>query len=134
VILDSAGNLYGTTYSGGSAYLSEGVVYELNAAGQESVLCLFDGGVFGGRPFGGVIRDSAGNLYGTTNSGGASNAGVLYKLNRKTGQETILHSFTGGADGGHPYPGVIRDSAGNLYGTTYSGGKANTGVIFKVKP
>jgi uncharacterized repeat protein (TIGR03803 family) len=129
-ILDSTGNLYGTTYSGGSA--NAGVVYKLDTAGQESVLCLFNEGAFGGRPYGGVILDSAGNLYGTTESGGASGAGVVYKLN-KSGQETVLYSFTGGADGRNPYAGVILDPAGNLYGTTYSGGKATTGVVFKVK-
>ena len=73
-----------------------------------------------------MIRDSAGNLYGTTTGGGAANAGVVYKLDT-TGQETVLYSFTGGADGANPDAGVIRDSAGNLYGTTTDGGTANCG-------
>jgi uncharacterized repeat protein (TIGR03803 family) len=80
-----------------------------------------------------VIRDSAGNLYGTTAYGGSANAGVVYKLDT-AGQETVLYSFTGGADGGTPWSGVIRDSAGNLYGTTQIGGNDNGGVVFKLTP
>jgi uncharacterized repeat protein (TIGR03803 family) len=74
----------------------------------------------GGTPAAGVIRDSTGNLYGTTTYGGVANEGVVYKLGT-TGQEMVLHSFTGGADGGYPEAGVIRDSTGNLYGTTTYG-------------
>jgi uncharacterized repeat protein (TIGR03803 family) len=71
----------------------------------------------------GVIRDSAGNLYGTTNNGGPADMGVVYKVDG-TGHETVLHGFTGGPDGAYP--------TGNLYGTTYNGGVANAGVIYKV--
>jgi len=77
----------------------------------------------GGDRVAGVIRDWEGNLYGTTNGGGAAGAGVVYKLNTR-GQETVLYSFTGGADGATPHGGVIRDSAGNFYGTTDAGGAA----------
>jgi uncharacterized repeat protein (TIGR03803 family) len=80
-----------------------------------------------------VIRDSVGDLYGTTNYGGAAGVGVVYKLDT-AGLETVLYSFTGGADGSAPYAGVIRDSAGNLYGTTELGGTRNTGVVFKITP
>jgi uncharacterized repeat protein (TIGR03803 family) len=80
--------------------------------------------------YGHLIADSAGDLYGTTSGGGASGAGVVFKLN-KTG-ETVLHSFTGGADGGTPYAGLTRDSAGNLYGTTSGGGASGAGVVFKL--
>src|SRR5580698_7675807 len=76
-------------------------------------------------PAAGVIRDSAGNLYGTT-EGGGKGYGVVYKLDA-AGVETVLYSFTGGADGAFPYAGVIRDSAGNLYGTTSNGG--DLGVV-----
>jgi len=78
-----------------------------------------------------VIRDSAGNLYGTTQLGGAANLGVVYKLDT-TGHETVLHSFTGGADGAGPTAGVIGDSGGNLYGTTGGGGVAGMGVVYKL--
>jgi len=75
-----------------------------------------------------VVRDAQGNLYGTTWSGGAWNLGTVYKL-EPSGKETVLHSFTGGADGGNPAAGVVLDSAGNLYGTTVFGGAASqTGI------
>ncbi len=84
----------------------------------------------GAYPVVGVIRDSAGNLYGTTTVGGTAGQGVVYKLDA-AGQYSVLYNFTGGADRGQPYAGVIRDSSGNLYGTT-SGGTANAGVVYKV--
>ena len=129
VIRDSAGHLYGTTLNGGTA--SVGVVYKLDAAGQETVLHSFTGGTDGEYPYAGVTRDSAGNLYGTTQGGGTGNAGVVYKLDT-TGQETVLYSFSGGADGGYPDASVIQDSVGNLYGTTFNGGTANMGVVYKL--
>jgi uncharacterized repeat protein (TIGR03803 family) len=128
---DAAGNLYGTTNQGGQANL--GVVFMVGPSGQETVLYNFKGGADGANPYAGVIRDSAGNIYGTTYQGGASNAGVVYKVD-PTGHEKVLYSFTGGADGSNPYAGVIADSAGNLYGTTYIGGTANAGVVFKLTP
>ena len=132
VIRDSAGNLYGTTELGGAA--NTGVAYKLDTTGHETVLYSFTGGADGAYPVG-VIRDSAGNLYGTTDSGGAANSGVVYKLDT-AGHETVLYSFTGGADGAQPFAGVIRDSAGNLYGTTHAGGTANAGATdsFCVSP
>ena len=69
-----------------------------------------------------LIGDSAGNLYGTTQLGGASGYGVVFRLDMAG--ETVLYSFTGGADGAYPSTGLIRDSAGNLYGTTAYGGIA----------
>jgi uncharacterized repeat protein (TIGR03803 family) len=131
VIRDAAGNLYGTTPFGGKS--NAGVVFKLDPAGQETVLYSFTGGADGGNPYAGVIFDSAGNLYGTTHAGGASNTGVVFKLD-PAGQETVLYSFTGGADGGNPYAGVIFDAAGNLYGTTFEGGAANAGVVFQIDP
>ncbi|MGA2741008.1 MAG: choice-of-anchor tandem repeat GloVer-containing protein [Bryobacteraceae bacterium] len=129
VIGDSAGNLYGTTYQGGAAGF--GVVYKLDSTGRETVLYSFAGGDDGGRPYAGVISDPAGNLYGTAYQGGTAGFGVVYKLDT-AGQETVLHSFTGGADGKSPYAGVIRDPAGNLYGTTTYGGTANAGVVYEL--
>jgi uncharacterized repeat protein (TIGR03803 family) len=129
LILDSLGNLYGTTYSGGAAGF--GVVYKLNAAGAETVLYSFTGGVDGGNPYAGLVSDPSGNLYGTTQVGGTYDAGVVYKIDT-VGNETVLYSFTGGNDGGSPYSGVILDSSGNLYGTTTEGGVWYWGVVYKV--
>jgi uncharacterized repeat protein (TIGR03803 family) len=136
VIQDEAGNLYGTT-SGGLAY-SQGVVYKLDRTGKETVLYRFTGGVDGGLSLAGLIRDSAGRLYGTTNIGGAFDNGTVFKVST-TSKEAVLHSFDGGtADGDFPVAALIRDAAGNLYSTTYSGGNTRfcapygCGTVFKV--
>lgn len=133
LIIDSAGNLYGTT-EGGGTYV-EGTVFKIDAAGTESVLYSFGTNVNDGTaPVAGLIMDSAGNLYGTTFSGGANSYyGTVFKISA-TGTETILHSFgviTSG-DGGTPKAGVIMDSAGNLYGTTWTGGPNNDGAVFEI--
>jgi len=131
VIRDAAGNLYGTTRYGGGGDANMGVVYKLDTAGQETVLHKFTGGADGGETFAGVVRDQAGNLYGTTTSGGTGGAGVVYKVDTAN-QYTVLHSFTGGADGGFPKAGVILDPSGNLYGDTNSGGTDGAGVVYKL--
>jgi len=127
VAIDSAGNLYGTTFGGGAP--GKGVVYKVSASGQEAVLYTFTGGADGGSPYAGVVLDAAGNLYGTTYYGGTANAGAVYEVST-SGQETVLYSFTGGADGANPYGGVTLDSSGNLYGTTYGRGTSNDGVVY----
>jgi uncharacterized repeat protein (TIGR03803 family) len=128
LIQDAAGNLYGTTYNGGSS--NKGVVFKLGTTGIETVLHSFTGPPDGANPSAGLIRDTAGNLYGATYYGGSSDKGVVFKLD-PTGRETVLYSFTGGSDGAHPYAGLIQDAAGNLYGTTYGGG-SGYGVVFKL--
>jgi uncharacterized repeat protein (TIGR03803 family) len=134
VIRDSGGNLYGTTALGGTS--GYGMVYEVEASGSVMALYDFTGGVDGGRPYAGVTLGASGDLYGTTWEGGASGSGVVYALSvpASTWQENVLYNFTGGADGGDPYAGVIRDSSGDLYGTTTFGGKEGTGVVFKLTP
>ncbi len=127
VIGDPAGNLYGTTYAGGTR--NAGVVYRIDSAGLETVLYSFTGGADGGQPQASLIRDSSGNLYGTTFYGGTGNMGVVFMLNT-AGQETVLYTFTGGADGARPSGPLIRDSAGNFYGTAASGGIGNAGVVY----
>jgi uncharacterized repeat protein (TIGR03803 family) len=129
VIRDSEGNLYGTASAGGQA--NAGVVYKVDPAGDETVLYFFTGGPDGSGPQAGVIRDMAGNLYGTTVYGGASGDGVVYELHAN-GLETVLHSFISGPDGANPYAGLTGDASGNLYGTTYFGGPSNAGVVYKV--
>ncbi len=119
VIFDGAGNLYGTTAEGG---LGGGVVYKGDTAGNYAVLYAFTGAC-GGDAYGGLLFDAVGNLFGTTAGYGAGGAGVVYKLD-KSGQCAALYSFSGGADGGSPFAGVVRDAAGNLYGTAAYGGDA----------
>jgi uncharacterized repeat protein (TIGR03803 family) len=130
---DSAGNVYGTTYYRGTGCppYGCGTVFKVSSAGKETVLYSFTGGADGGYLWDGVVRDSAGNLYGTTLNGGTSNYGTVFKVD-PSGNKTILHSFTEGEDGGDPYAGLIRDSAGNLYGTTSAGGSFGAGTVFKV--
>jgi uncharacterized repeat protein (TIGR03803 family) len=134
VVLDAAGNLYGTTAGGGSGGLTglqEGVVFKVTPSGQETVLYSFTGLSDGGSPSAGVIFDPEGNLYGTTFYGGTYNGGVVYRLT-PAGQETALYSFTGGSDGADPIEGLVRDSAGNLYGTNVNYGADGSGVLFKL--
>jgi uncharacterized repeat protein (TIGR03803 family) len=137
LIQDSSGNLYGTTYKGGTAGF--GAVFKITSAGSESVLYSFAGGTDGANPLAGLIQDSTGNLYGTTYGGGTTSVGTVFKLTT-AGVETILHSFTGGTDGANPWAGLIQDSAGNLYGTTSTGGitpvgsSLSNGVVFKITP
>jgi len=132
LIRDGAGNLYGTTLAGGTGSGSNGTVFVVTQIGREAVLHNFAGSPDGGNPFAVLIRDSAGAFYGTTRSGGAFGFGSVFKVNL-SGKETVLYSFTGGSDGATPFAGLILDSAGNLYGTTYAGGSsAGHGVVFKL--
>lgn len=132
---DGVGDVYGTTYEGGS--FGAGTIFAVTAAGQERVLYSFTGATDGGFPYGGLIHDSAGNFYGTTSGRGSGTScpygcGTVFKLD-STGKETVLYNFLGGTtDGAYPLAGVIRDSAGNLYGTTQGGGTSNLGTVFKI--
>ena len=190
LIDDGAGNLYGTTYDGGTH--NNGTVYRLSPSGSggftHTILYSFKGGstdgaephsslfrdnagVFaspigcgvifkltptssgqwaetvlhrfsgtdGGNSFTGLIRDAAGNFYGATIAGGGKGLGVVFKLSlTSTGwKETVLHSFTGGADGSLPFiqcATLAMDASGNLYGSAYKGGAANAGTVFKLSP
>lgn len=130
VVSDSSGNLYGTTYSGGGS-CSCGVVYKLSTNGSETVLHAFAGSPSDGAgPFASLKLDKKGNLYGTTDVGGANGDGTVFKM-RADGTETLLHSFDLN-DGFYPTAGLISDSTGNLYGTTYFGGAYSEGVVFKL--
>ncbi|HEY6294000.1 MAG TPA: choice-of-anchor tandem repeat GloVer-containing protein, partial [Terriglobia bacterium] len=90
----------------------------------ERVLHLFTDKADGGFPQAGLVRDAAGNLYGTTYEGGAVGYGTVFEVSAG-GTESVLYTFTGGADGGRPFAGLVRDAAGNLYGTAQSGGDLN---------
>jgi len=133
LVIDGAGNLYGTTQGGGHG---SGLVFKLSPATKiETVLHSFQG-TDGVNPSAGVIFDRAGNLYGTTYNGGALNNGTVFKLTpQPDGEwiETVLHSFKS-ADGNGPSTGLVFDTTGNLYGTTAVGGTYDDGVVFKLSP
>lgn len=138
LIQDSAGNLYGTTLLGGAN--GAGTVFRLTKHGKETVLYSFCSQVScadGQDPRGSVIRDGAGNIYGTTSSGGiVSYGGTVFKVT-PGGTETVLYSFCAQAnctDGRNPNAGLIEDGAGNLYGTTFQGGEFSVGTVFKLAP
>jgi uncharacterized repeat protein (TIGR03803 family) len=129
LIVDKKDNLYGTTYYGGGNG-GYGIVFRLAPDGTETVLHSF-GYSDGAYPAASLLRDKDGNLYGTTSQGGGSPFGTVFKL-ATDGTETVLHAFTGGDDGGSPDAAVIMDTAGNLYGTTLSGGASGAGTVFKL--
>lgn len=137
LIFDASGNLYGTTQRGG-AY-GNGIVFELTPNGDgtwtENILYAFTGGDEGSQPFSALVFDSDGNLYGTAMYGGAHGNSVVFELSPQangTWMEKVLHSF--GTDGNQPQSALVFDSAGRLYGTTYSGGTHGEGVVFQLTP
>ncbi len=134
LVLDTQGNLYGTTYTGGTS--GDGTVFKVDMTGKETVLHSFTDSPDGSEPYyAGVVRDAQGNLYGTTvYGGGAPPEGTVFKVDT-TGKETVLYSFAAmNGDGTHPKAGLVQDIHGNLYGTTYSGGAYGNGTVFKVDP
>jgi uncharacterized repeat protein (TIGR03803 family) len=96
-----------------------------------NVIYNFTGGNDGGIPLAGLVIDTAGNLYGTTSTGGSSGGGTVFKVSA-SGQETVLYNFTGGSDGGNPQASLLRTSAGKIYGTTSAGGAHGYGAVFEV--
>lgn len=138
LISDAAGNLYGTTVYGG-AY-NTGTAFELtptaNGGWTQSVLYNFNCADGCNPQFESLVLDGAGNLYGTLAKGGADGVGLVFELTPTASgwTEQVLHSFTGGEDGGNSWSGVTFDAAGNLYGTTWNGGTYGSGVIFKLSP
>ena len=139
--LPYAGNLYGTTFVGGTRGV--GTVFELTpkAGGgwTEQVLYSFStNGPVGALPWAGLIFDAVGNLYGTTYEGGTHDVGTVFELMPKAGEgwtEQVLYSFNNnGADGAGPAAGLIFDKNGNLYGTTSEGGTHGVGMVFELAP
>lgn len=133
LIFDEAGNLYGTTVLGGGS----GTVYELTPSGNawtENVLYDFSG-EGGYEPYGGLIFDNAGNLYGTTQDGGLNYSGTVFRLTDSGSRwtESLPHIFQL-ADGGYPTAGLVFDQSGNLYGATTYGGSDGAGVVFELSP
>ncbi len=152
LVLDAAGNLYGVQQFGGfmgspCGTSGCGTVFKIETTETYSVLYNFTGQPDGAHPGAGLVLDAAGNLYGTTKSGGTVNHGTVFKLDTSS-KETVVYSFTGAPDGDTPEAALTLDAAGNLYGTTYSGGllkcfepaqtqppsnkQIDCGVVFKV--
>jgi len=136
LIMDESGNLYGTTEGGG--LYGSGTAFKLtsaNGAWTEEEIVGFEGGVKdGAAPTGRLLPDKKGNLYGTTSLGGPNNSGTVFRLSGAPWRKTILHSFGNSGDGRNPYAGLITDSTGALYGTTYGGGANGHGTVFKLVP
>ncbi len=128
LIMDTSGNLYGTT-AGGGAY-GDGTVFEVAAGGTITTLASFNG-ADGANPEAGLIMDTSGNFYGTTAGGGADSDGTIFELVKGSSTITDLVSFNG-SNGSDPVAGLIMDGSGNLYGTTETGGAAGYGTVFEV--
>jgi len=133
LVLDSAGNLYGTTVNGGS--YNDGTVFEFNTtSGAETVLYSFTGISDGESPYSTLVMDSSGNLYGTTSASEPNSGGTVFEINPATpGQIDTLYAFAGGSDGAYPQAGLVMDASGNLYGTTANGGSAGDGTVFEIQ-
>jgi len=144
LLIDSQGNFFGETPGGGTA--DQGSVFELSKTSsgwQYSTIYSFLGSNDGDQPFGGLILDSAGNLYGTTAAGGGpENIGCVFELQRTSSgwTENVLYGFKDTADGANPVAAVVFDGVGNLYGTTSSGGDTacgggfGCGIVFELSP
>ncbi|MBV9763160.1 MAG: hypothetical protein JO340_21535 [Acidobacteriaceae bacterium] len=147
VIRDREGNLYGTAPYGGYESGGEfstcgeygcGVAYKLDKAGKQTVLHAFTGTPDGMFPVSSLARDDDGNLYGTTTGGGFTGGscggfgcGVVFKIDRH-GNESVVYTFQGDADGRNPAAGLVRDEWGSLYGTTPDGGEYGSGTVYKL--
>ena len=136
LIRDNAGNLYFTTYDGGTSNL--GGIFKLDTTGTLSILHSFTGGDDSGDPNGSLAGDPSGNLYGATNGNSQNDFGVIFKIDSK-GTYSVLYQFTSASDGEYPNS-LVLDKAGNLYGLTYAGGSGTgcyydgCGTVFKLDP
>jgi uncharacterized repeat protein (TIGR03803 family) len=136
LVLATDGNFYGTTPGGGT---HSGTVFRITPAGKLTTIydfCSLPNCSDGGGPIAGLVQGADGDFYGTSPSGGANNAGVVFKVT-PTGKLTTLYSFcaqTGCADGQLPYTGLVQATDGNFYGTTEVGGTSGNGTVFKITP
>ena len=127
---DAAGDLFGTTIYGGAS--GDGTVFEIaKGSGKITVLAAIFNGTNGSLPYGGVVEDAAGNLFGTAYQGGTSNYGTVFEVVKGSGTITTVASFNN-ANGANPLGGLIEDAAGNLFGTAYQGGNWYDGSVFEI--
>jgi uncharacterized repeat protein (TIGR03803 family) len=133
LVFDAEGNAYGTTEFGGNCCnAGGGTVFKITTDRRESVVYRFEGGsADGSLPYGGLVLDHQGSLYGTTYWSGAAGWGTIFQVT-EAGTESVLHSFTAGADGGFPYAGLVWGDNNVLYGTTSYGGSTANGTVFQV--
>jgi uncharacterized repeat protein (TIGR03803 family) len=148
LLLDANGSIFGTSLTAGIGpcrfFVGCGVVFQIDKAGRFHAIYKFTGASDGSRPFGPLVEDADGNQYGVAQQGGDLNCtdlpdpefpeagcGTVFKLSRHR-ELTVLHTFEAGTDGAGPQPGILRDSAGNLYGTTDLGGTSDLGTVFKI--
>jgi uncharacterized repeat protein (TIGR03803 family) len=134
VVVDAAGNLYGTTSEFGANGF--GTAFQIAPNGVETVIYTFVGGTDVANPAAGVTLDAAGNLYGTCSFCGAFGTGAVYKLSPSASgwTETILYNFLGEDDGAYPVGGLVFDKAGNLYGGTFASGANGGGTVYQLSP
>ena len=147
LIMDASGNIYGTSYSGGS-HANKGTVYQMTPNGSggfsEKVLHNFGVGNDGANPYAGLIMDAAGNMYGTTLYGGRYNGGTVFEMtpNGSGGwtESPLYHFNPASTNGAYPLGGLVMDASGNLYGTTFAGGnfscgfQSKCGTVFELSP
>ena len=133
LLMDQAGNLYGTTLNDGRGLSSKGTVFKIDTSNHLTVLHVFSEKNDGAYPRAGLIMDGRGNLYGTTEAGGLHNRGTIFEID-SSGNERVLYSFKGRPDGDSPYGNLVMDGAGTIFGTTDKGGLHNCGVVFKLFP
>ena len=130
LIADASGNLYGTTYIGGAN--SVGSVFKMDHTTHAITTLATFNGTNGANPMAGLVMDASGNLYGTTNIGGANNLGTVFEVVSGSGTVTTLASFSGTGNGANPQASLYRDASGNLFGTAYAGGSSSKGTVFEV--
>jgi uncharacterized repeat protein (TIGR03803 family) len=129
LVQGSGGFFYGTTEFGGTN--DSGTVFKINSASELTSLYSFSGGDDGSNPDAGLVQDSEGNFYGTTENGGTNYAGTVFKIGAG-GALASLYSFSGGNDGASPEAGLVQGSDGYLYGTTFEGGAQSQGTVFQI--
>jgi uncharacterized repeat protein (TIGR03803 family) len=130
LLYDGNGTLYGTTTSGGTH--NYGTVFKISTSGQETVLYSFGTNAQDAAfPYGGLVFDNKGDLYGTTIEGGAHSGGAIFKITPR-GKESVIYSFACGTDACSPYDTLAYDGKSHFYGVSYSGGTNDYGTLFKV--